>query len=234
MKIICISDTHNKHSLLHNFISEQKDIDILIHSGDGSNTKEPYQNNNELRDCLEWLSSLKWIKHKIYVPGNHDTSFERGLVKREDFKDITFLNNEETIIRYGFLKHKKLKIYGSPVTPSFGTNWAYNCKRGKIDKYWQKIPNDVDFLITHGPPYNILDSTIDRDHKIQNVGCKNLLTRVLEKQPKYHIFGHVHDEFGFNNHGIRTIGIKCKTTFINASIVNLKHQVVNDPIVFKI
>ena len=225
MKIICISDTH----CLHNHIDDDVksiEADVIIHAGDRSNSKVTAVNDHQLRDCLTWLTSLTNVKHKIFVPGNHDVSLFHGLIKANDYPEIIFLINKEIII-------DDVKFYGSPVTPTFGVNWAWNCKRGKIDKYWQRIPEDTNVLITHGPPYGINDNTRDYGNKIEQVGCKNLLNRVLDIQPDYHIFGHLHDEVGIFNNGVRTLGEKCKTTFVNPSIVNLKHQVVNKPIVLE-
>ncbi len=54
-----------------------------------------------------------------------------------------------------------LKFYGSPWQPTFH-NWAFNLDRGEeIKKVWDKIPNDTDVLITHGPPFGILDKTVE-------------------------------------------------------------------------
>jgi Icc-related predicted phosphoesterase len=43
-------------------------------------------------------------------------------------------------------------------------------------------------LITHGPPYDILDLTIRKD----KAGCKGLLKFVEKIKPQVHIFGHIH------------------------------------------
>lgn len=235
MKIIAISDTHNQHLFIDRNIKDIK-ADILIHSGDGSNQKNPYLNENELRNVLEWMSSLKHIKYKIYVPGNHDTSFEKGLIKKYNYPNIIFLMDQTITLTkinwYG--KKESVKIFGSPFTPTFGTGWAYNCNRQKIHKHWDLIHKDTDIIITHGPPKYILDHTYDFDGTITNVGDKTLLNIILEIQPTYHIFGHLHDEKDIYNHGIKHLGNKCKTTFVNASIVDLKHNVINKPIILKI
>src|SRR5680860_51905 len=62
MKIICISDTHNKHEEL--ILPEG---DCIIHAGDftEAGTKK------ETRKFLEWFSSTPYI-HKILIAGNHD------------------------------------------------------------------------------------------------------------------------------------------------------------------
>lgn len=231
MKIALISDTHTHHNQIDEYLRDQQ-IDVLIHAGDGSNQKVPSMNNNELRDCLTWMESFTGIGHKIYVPGNHDTSLAAGLIHPEDFPEINILIDAWAVI-FNNETGDPLKIYGSPHTPSFGTNWAFNCNRGKIDRYWKNIPYDTDILVTHGPPYSILDSTVDYGKKVDQVGCKSLLNRVLEVEPKYHVFGHLHDEKGIRNHGTKTLGNKCKTTFINPSIVDLHHRVVNTPIIIE-
>jgi Icc-related predicted phosphoesterase len=48
-------------------------------------------------------------------------------------------------------------------------------------------------------------------------GCKELLARVKEIQPKYHLFGHIHPEKNCPNSGILKIN-HCDTTFINGAV----------------
>ena len=48
MKIIHVSDTHSYHG----FLDISKDIDLIIHSGDASNSRCPYTNEQELRNFI--------------------------------------------------------------------------------------------------------------------------------------------------------------------------------------
>ena len=50
----------------------------------------------------------------------------------------------------------------------------------------------VPHRLTHGPPYQILDFTITREH----VGCEALATRLSSLQPRLHVFGHIHEDHG--------------------------------------
>ena len=68
------------------------------------------------------------------------------------------------------------------------------------------IPKDKDILITHRPPYGILDKTC----YIISVGCEELAKGVKRIKPKYHIFGQKHESD-------RMIEID-DTVFTNASI----------------
>jgi Icc-related predicted phosphoesterase len=88
--------------------------------------------------------------------------------------------------------------------------------RGKLDPYWQQIPNNTDILVTHGPPKGILDLSYDRDDKLEYCGDKELYNHVLRMMPKYHIFGHIHDFQDCYNYGIKEVhGLR--TRFMNVS-----------------
>ena len=221
MKSWIFSDSHSHHG----FINVPKDIDLAIFAGDCGTVRDPYMNANGVRDFLEWYNSLE-IKFKIFVAGNHDTSIERGLVDPKQYPSIIWLNHESTVI-------EGIKIFGSPFQPSFGDGWAYNVKRAKLHDYWKDIPTDTDILITHGPPYGILDLTESGEAKLQHVGCSSLFKRIKAIEPKFSIFGHIHNESEGINSGIfKPTGMK--TTFINACVVDLRYELVNDGIVIEI
>jgi len=208
MKIWHISDTHTYHEQLR--IPEG--IDMVIHSGDCSNPKDPYNNEPEVREFLGWYKSLP-IEHKIYVAGNHDTSIEKGLVQPIEFAEAGILYLEDDLIDI-----EGVLIYGNPYTPNFG-NWAFMKDRVKLDRYWpQAIPSYVDILVTHGPPKGILDKSYSRDRIFEMCGDKSLLNRVLEVQPAYHLFGHIHNHKDIINAGIQKLS-KYDTWFSNGSVV---------------
>ena len=115
-----------------------------------------------------------------------------------------------------------LYFWGSPITPYFH-NWAFNRYRGAdIRRYWEKIPEKVDVLITHGPPYGYGDLCLNG----QRVGCSDLLEMVEQIQPQYHIFGHIHESKGTYSNEF--------TTFINASCLDVKYRMVHAPVVLEI
>jgi len=51
----------------------------------------------------------------------------------------------------------------------------------------EDIPDDIDILVTHWPPYGILDN---------DLGSPDILNFVLKAQPKWHLFGHIHETEG--------------------------------------
>jgi len=205
-----ISDTHNNHM----FLEIPDNIDMVIHSGDFGSTRQPAINANEAKNFLEWYDSLVHIKYKVLIAGNHDTSIEAGLVKREDIpKSIAYLEHEHTVI-------EGLKIFGSPYTASFGQGWAFNVARHKLDQYWESIEQDTDIIITHGMPKGILDLA---HYDMQFTGCKALLNKIKQVNPKLCIGGHIHEDGGKT----QTI-LGLQTIFINASVLDLSYKLVNN------
>ncbi len=204
-----ISDTHSYHDLLE----IPKDIDIVIHSGDCSNVRDPYNNEPEVRKFIDWYSELP-IKHKIYVAGNHDSSIEKKLVTKDDFEgNGIFYLEDSWISMCGF------KIHGSPISPNFG-NWSFMKSRDKLDRHWERsVDDDVDILITHTPPKGILDISEDRDGKLEFCGCKALKRHVITRiKPKLMLFGHIHNSDDIINAGTMKLSI-CDTIFSNGSVV---------------
>ena len=197
MKLVCISDTHFRHLQMEPI----PDGDVLIHAGDSLGHGQPY----ELEEFLEWFSELPH-HDKILISGNHDWIFERQpgwAAKKCDDYGVIYLNDSGIDI-------EGVKFWGSPVQPEF-CNWAFNRMRGPdIDRHWQLIPEDTDVLITHGPPFEILDDTYMTRGP---VGCGDLRKHVFERvRPKVHIFGHIHEGHGM----VEEDGI----TFINAAQIN--------------
>lgn len=202
LKLTLISDTHGFHNDL-----ERLEGDMIIHAGDISKRGA----KNELIDFLDWFSALNF-EYKFFIAGNHDFYLEQATeheVKSIIPDDIIYLNDSGITIN-------NINIWGSPVQPWFH-DWAFNRQRGNdIKKHWDLIPDDTDILITHGPPYDILDKTIHN----QNVGCEDLFHKVLLVKPKIHVFGHIHEDYGQKVvHG---------TQFINASVLDERYRVVNE------
>lgn len=208
MKIWHISDTHTYHELL----TVPEDIDIVIFSGDCSNPRDPYNNEPEVRDFIHWYKGLP-IKHKIFVAGNHDSSIEKGLIKKIDFTsyNIHYLEND-------YINIEGFKIFGSPYTPTFG-NWSFMKTRDKMDKLWSKVDEDVDIFVVHGPPKTILDLSYNRDHILEHCGCNALKRHILNRiKPKLCLFGHIHNNEDIINAGILKLS-DYNTTFSNGSVV---------------
>lgn len=204
MKIICISDTHNKHREM-----DIPDGDVIIHAGDFTEAGT----KSETMDFLKWFSALPHSS-KILVAGNHDFYLEKYSDTLEHIipENIFYLKNSGVEI-------EKFSFWGSPYTPGNGA-WAFNEKPGKnMVKHWEKIPATTDFLITHCPPYGILDELDDKRH----IGCQKLEQQIHKLKLPHHIFGHNHNDYGI----VRTR----QTIFINAASLDNRYRLINAPLV---
>ena len=139
-------------------------------------------NPADLQDFFSWYLSIP-AKLRIFVPGNHDLIFNQEPILARNLipKGVVYLENE------GF-DFDSIKFYSVPARPYLRAPVA--------------IPVNVDFLITHGPA----NSYLDRD-----LGCKQLFLTVASARPKYHIFGHIHEE------GLQRKAMLGGTTFLNVS-----------------
>jgi len=210
-KICFISDTHGLHRSMQYSVPK---CDILAHTGDVSNVGE----YSDVVRFLDWFIDQP-AKHHVYIAGNHDWLFQIGKEKRQDAIDryplIHYLESSSVTL-------EGLKIYGDPHQPEF-CNWAFNLPRGKkLKEKWDKIPEDTDVLLTHGPPMGILDEA----PRGGRVGCVDLLDRVYQVNPKIHAFGHIHCEYGKEQKG--------STLFVNSSICNESYQPINEPILVEV
>jgi len=208
MKIFHFSDSHTYEHLLN---IPQEHLDMIIFSGDESNVRNPYLNEPEATAFFKWFSSLT-CKHKIFVAGNHSSAIEKGLITKREIEamGIIYLEND-------WVEIEGLKIWGSPYSPTYG-DWVFMRARHKMQELWNHIPDDTDIVITHSPPKGVLDHTYNRQGELESVGCKSLLNRIFQIQPKLHLFGHVHSFQDIKNAGTMKLA-NCKTLFSNGSIV---------------
>lgn len=186
--ILCISDTHNMHRRLR----EMPEADVLVHCGDFTE----FGTEKEALDFLEWFCDLPY-RHKIFTTGNHDVCLYEGRIEGLD-DNVHFLKNDGITL-------EDVKFYGVPFFIA-----------GFEDKFAHAIPADTDILISHQPPYGILDDTdfeLDGSgfESVTHYGCESLLKRIQLIKPKYSLFGHVHSQYGTEQHEA--------TTFVNASLM---------------
>jgi Icc-related predicted phosphoesterase len=210
MRITFISDTHTIHHKIPK--EELPGGDILIHCGDISS--RGYR--EEIRQFLNWFELQDNYTHKVFIAGNHDFFFQDNPIQSKEliseYPKIIYLQDNMVEI-------DQIKIYGSPWQPEF-YNWAFNLPRNgeKLMEKWRAIPSGIDILVTHGPPFGILDYTVQG----LNVGCEVLIDELKRIKPIIHSFGHIHYAYGVRE----TDSI----TFINASNLGENYRYQNKPI----
>lgn len=202
------------------------DGDLLIHCGDwtGRGTMPA------IEKFLNWFGNQP-CPNKCFTAGNHELALDKGPMRNDklalikkyaDKYNMHYLEDSGTTIN-------GLNIWASPATPYF-YGWAFNKERGHdIKQHWDLIPDNTNILITHGPPYGILDVVPLRfgEHRDPHQGCEELAKRVKElKDLKLSCYGHIHSGYGqlqINN-----------TTFVNASTCTEEYAPTNKPMVINL
>lgn len=187
VRLVCVSDTHGMHDRL-----AVPECDLLVHAGDFSRRGR----REELVAILGWMAAQP-ARARVLVAGNHDRFCENASAEAHAMaagRGIRYLEDEGVEI-------EGLAIWGTPVTPAFRST-AFNRSRGAaLRAHWERIPEKVDLLITHGPPRGLGDRVFFGAH----VGCDDLLARVRTLAPRVHLFGHIHEARGeYRLPGLRT------------------------------
>ena len=211
MRVVLLSDTHN-----HDFTRlNLPDGDLLIHAGDWTNRGtigELVRFNDYCGKAVEKYKYGIWV-----TPGNHDFLAQTATTLCENLLTNCNLMINERVTFDG------INFWFSPYTPFF-CNWAFMEEIDELATIWDKIPDDTNVLITHGPPKNILDVTVD---DFMNVGCLELRKKI-KRLPnlQLHAFGHIHSNYGKL--------IESGVTFANVSSCDETYTLRNRPWVIDI
>lgn len=194
---------------------------VLLHAGDLTMTGRASEYQEMLNVFKEADAELKLViagNHDITL----DESFYRtmgetlfhpmnpedlGKVKEMwtgwEAKQAGIIYLDEGTRTFQLKNGAKFTIYTSQYQPEFGI-WAFNYRRS-TDRFNplthnapSQAPNpvpswpEIDIMLTHGPPYGILDTT----WQDEQVGCEHLRRAVQRCRPRLHCFGHIHEGWG--------------------------------------
>jgi len=183
MNMVAISDSHCQQLKL-----KIPKGDVIVHGGDALS----YGTKEEFEDFISWYDGLEF-QHLLYTPGNHDWFVYNNTAMAKKMcsdRGITLLVDEEITI-------DGVRIYMTPWTPEF-CGWAYMREDHEAEsldgeeglgKYFDLIPDGLDVLVSHGPPYGYLDAAPSAPH----VGSKELLKAIMRAKPKLVLVGHIHE-----------------------------------------
>ncbi|CAF1384598.1 unnamed protein product [Rotaria sp. Silwood1] len=184
LRFVCVSDTHNQIDRL--IIPHG---DVFVHCGDAVNYMTC---TRDLINFNKFVGTLPHT-HKLFISGNHCVSLNP---KRPDLTQKILSNM--TYIQDQVIDIEGVQIYGSSWHPKRGilyrsNAFGYHHKKIRADK-WTQIPENIDILLTHSPPYSIRDyNPLNAKH----MGCPGLLDEIVTRvKPRIHLFGHIHDDHG--------------------------------------
>ena len=218
VRFVCISDTHCSFPQL-------PAGDVLLHAGDFSFLGTL----PEVHEFNKYLGTLPF-KHRIVIAGNHDVTLDLDLFE-ENVRSVPPLRGVDaafvkarlvncTYLEDSGVEVEGYKVWGAPGVYADGYCGAFTYQNPeRLRPHWNKIPPDTDIIVTHSPPYGIMDIAWRK-----NLGCPILLEKVNEVKPLVHLFGHIHEGRGHL--------VKDGVNFINAAICNEESIPAHQPFVF--
>lgn len=198
MKIIAISDLHGYLPTI------EEQADIMLIAGDIS----PLDIQGTRVLMREWIEDefIPWINRleveKVFlVAGNHDRFLE--IISDADITEWRMLTGQ----KLQYLKNEMMTyidkfgeswtIFGTPYCHIFG-NWSFMISDEALAEKFKKIPEEVDIIITHDPPYGIgfhdcnLQKPYSRSIGPEHLGDKPLREQLEKTKFRFLCCGHIH------------------------------------------
>lgn len=198
MKIVATSDIHGSKALINLLMREiiaKEQIDALIIAGDIAPknfdasftfSEIKLKQKEELEKICKMLQGVKIPVFMLIGNDDHIADEEWDKILRS--YGIFNLNMASYPL-------KGLKITGFQYvlpTPWNTNNELPEEELGLRLKSMEKQINHKTILVTHAPPFGVLDKLISGQH----AGSSSIYKLVKNKQPLFHIFGHIHEAFG--------------------------------------
>lgn len=185
-------------------------IDLLLHAGDIC----PDWRANSAFMQAKWLDYhvRQWLDEEVgKIPmittwGNHDWVGMANIQPDLPWKVLV----DKAVEVDG------LKVYGTPWSKQFG-NWAFMKEEGPLNSIFARIPEGLDVLVVHGPPFGHCDDSAGGER----LGSQALLKHIRRAQPAIVVCGHIHEARGDDTieHANGRI-----TRVHNVSMLNLAYQ----------
>jgi Icc-related predicted phosphoesterase len=232
MRIVALSD-------LHGHLPEVPPCDLLIVAGDvcpdrvGHGLARHYPAQQKAwfdEQARPWLAAAP-AAHRILTWGNHDwcgqhCSFDGDSPEAAPSTALQILVDTGTSVPRRGTAGGAISVWATPWSRQF-MDWAFMRSREGLADTYAAIPEHVDILVSHQPPYGLGDRAVDEQSgQIEHLGSLELLTAMARVKPRLVICGHIHSGYGrFESAG---------TPIYNVSVVNEHYRVVRSPTVIDI
>ena len=234
MRLVAISD-------LHGNLPEGLEAEICLIGGDIS----PLDIQFNMLKMEEWLSNVfcPWIlsvevDRVFLVAGNHDAWFERATewrileLQRKTNHKLVYLRNDT--VKYTSNGGKEYTIFGTPYCHIFG-RWPFMRPSEKLTEKFKEIPEKVDIILSHDPPFGISDADVilqsgHKDSFSSHIGNHELTERLREIEFKYCFCGHIHS----GSHELFELPEESGKFIANISLLDEAYDVAYRPLVIEI
>jgi Icc-related predicted phosphoesterase len=241
MKISAISDIHG------NLNAKIEPCDVLIIAGDicpSENHTFDYQKKWNDIYFMPWAENLlKDVGNIVFIAGNHDTYYEALYYSGGQKEKRAMFSMHENIhyLRDSMVNINGVSFYGTPWSKTF-YDWAWMLDEFKLDDKFKKIPEGIDFLISHSPPYGNNDTigeyyahpiTGEKLYRqgLEHLGSTSLAKHIKRANPKWNICGHIHT----GNHSAEEVVCDNNeiTKVVNVSLLDERYRPFSVPYIIE-
>jgi Icc-related predicted phosphoesterase len=201
MNVYATSDLHG------NLPEVPDDADLLLIAGDICPDFRPLGNRNHWdmidksgAEQARWLDTefRAWLERVeapvVAIWGNHDFVGEKPVLVPD--LPWTLLESSEATVG-------DLRVWGTPWVPGL-PYWAFYASEEGLRARAEVIPEGIDVLMTHGPPYgagdfiptSVRQATKYGNHDGKHVGDYTLNPHIERVRPKAVVCGHIHEARG--------------------------------------
>ncbi|GAD92769.1 Ser/Thr protein phosphatase family protein [Paecilomyces variotii No. 5] len=228
--------------------------------------------NHDITLDDEYYQEFGYTRHRWGGSGGGTDGVEdpaeiKQMYTGEEARNAGIVYLEEGLKTFKLKNGAQFTLYASPYQPEF-CRWAFAYERD-VDRFNPSSPvakfqapnpvpdfPGVDIMLTHGPPYGVLDKVVYGD---QHVGCEHLLRADMRARPRLHVFGHIHEGYGaelvdwetrisrrleqdiedvldqrcahfdFSSSSKEPLRVGDETLFVNASVVTVNYKAINAP-----
>ena len=177
MKLLLFSDVHVSLRHCQNLVKMSEAADLVIGAGDIGALR------SGIKRTISWLKDIQ--KPTVLVPGNAES--------QEELEDACQSWTQCQVLHGSGCQVLGLPIYGIgggiPITP-FGS-WSYDFSEEQAQELLKNCPSNG-ILITHSPPYKILDIS----SRGQHLGSTTVRETIIAKTPRLVVCGHIHESAG--------------------------------------
>lgn len=190
-----------------------EDADLLLVGGDICPDFRPYGRHAVMSIDTGGTQQARWLDEEfrawlesaiprdcqvVGIAGNHDFVFEKPFLVPRDLP-WTYLKDSLAPLEAA----GGLRVWGTPWVPGL-PYWAFYGREEALSARADLIPEGLDVLMTHGPPYGAGDY-IPTSEKQRNkygnfggehVGDPSLVPIIKERAPKVVVCGHIHEARG--------------------------------------
>ena len=229
MRIVAVSDQHG-------CMPEVPPCDLLLVAGDicpdrVRDTVAMFQPQVQSawfdRMIRPWIAASP-ARHRVTTWGNHDwcgqaCDYSADAPARASTTTLQIVVDALTRVPSDdSTQAADITIWATPWSIAFG-DWAFMKTPAELAAEYARIPEGIDILMSHQPPYGYGDLVTDLSGDRVHVGSPELLAAIERVRPRLVVCGHIHAGHGrYEHQGV---------PIYNVSVVDERYRNVHEPTV---